>query len=124
MTIRDGSYKSVGFGLDKIPSISLNVAEKKSSSLNELEETKNNIIVYPNPASTAVNVSYKLSKPSSVAVSVTDVTGKVVFADKISNSAIGTNVFGFDTNTFTNGIYVVQVSSVDGIFSRKLSIQK
>ena len=123
-TIRDGSYKSVGFGLDKIPSISLNVKER-TNSIDELESTKNNVIVYPNPANTFVNVSYKLTSAAQpVEVSVTDITGKVVYFTKVVNSSVGTNVFGFDTEAFTNGIYVVKVSSNEGNSTRKLSIQK
>ena len=126
MTIRDGSYKSVGFGLDKIPSITLNVkAIEKSNYLNEIENVKNNVIVYPNPANDFVNVSYKLTSATQpVEVSVTDITGKVVYFTKVVNSSIGTNVFGFDTEAFTNGIYVVKVSSNEGNSTRKLSIQK
>jgi len=124
MTIRDGSYKSVGFGLDKIPSITLNVKER-TNSIDELESTKNNVIVYPNPANTFVNVSYKLTSAAQpVEVSVTDITGKVVYFTKVVNSSVGTNVFGFDTEAFTNGIYVVKVSSNEGNSTRKLSIQK
>jgi hypothetical protein len=124
MTIRDGSYKSVGFGLDKIPSITLNVKER-TSSIGELEDTKNNVIVYPNPANTFVNVSYKLTSTAQpVEVSVTDITGKVVYFSKVVNSSVGTNVFGFDTETFNDGIYVVKVSSNEGNSTRKLSIQK
>ena len=126
MTIRDGSYKSAGFGLDKIPSITLNVkAIEKSNYLNEIENVKNNVIVYPNPANDFVNVSYKLTSATQpVEVSVTDITGKVVYFTKVVNSSIGTNVFGFDTEAFTNGIYVVKVSSNEGNSTRKLSIQK
>ncbi len=124
MTIRDGSYKSVGFGLDKIPSIALNVKER-TNSISELDNTKNNVIVYPNPANTFVNVSYKLTSTAQpVEVSVTDITGKVVYFSKVVNSSVGTNVFGFDTETFNNGIYVVKVSSNEGNSTRKLSIQK
>ncbi len=124
MTIRDGSYKALGFGLDKIPSISLNVKER-TNSIDELESTKNNVIVYPNPANTFVNVSYKLTSTAQpVEVSVTDITGKVVYFTKVVNSSVGTNVFGFDTEAFTNGIYVVKVSSNEGNSTRKLSIQK
>jgi len=126
MTIRDGSYKSAGFGLDKIPSITLNVkAIEKSNYLNEIENVKNNVIVYPNPANDFVNVSYKLTSATQpVEVSVTDITGKVVYFTKVVNSSVGTNVFGFDTEAFTNGIYVVKVSSNEGNSTRKLSIQK
>ena len=87
--------------------------------------TKNNVIVYPNPANTFVNVSYKLTSTAQpVEVSVTDITGKVVYFSKVVNSSVGTNVFGFDTETFNDGIYVVKVSSNEGNSTRKLSIQK
>lgn len=120
----DGTYYGTGFGLNRMPSMTLNVREK-SSSLNEIENVKNNVIVYPNPANDFVNVSYKSTVAGQpVEISVTDMTGKVVYITKVVNSAIGTNVFGFDTSTFTNGIYVVNVSSNEGNATRKLSIQK
>ncbi len=120
----DGAYYGTGFGLNRMPAMTLNVREK-SSSLNEIESIKNNVIVYPNPANDFVNVSYKSTAAGQpVEISVTDMTGKVVYLTKVVNSAIGTNVFGFDTATFTNGIYVVNVSSNEGNATRKLSIQK
>jgi len=127
MTLRDGSYKSVGFGLDKIPSITLNVEDRtyNPASLEELENAKNRVIVYPNPANTFVNVAYKVSTNAQpVEISVTDITGKEVYFSKVVNSAVGTNVFGFETEALTNGIYVVKVSSSEGNTTRKLSIQK
>jgi hypothetical protein len=120
----DGNYYGSGFGFNKIPAMTLNVKERTNSN-NELEDTKNNVIVYPNPANTFVNVSYKLtSNAQPVEVSVTDITGKVVYFSKVVNSSVGTNVFGFDTETFNDGIYVVKVSSNEGNSTRKLSIQK
>jgi len=120
----DGNYYGSGFGFNRIPSMTLNVKER-TNSIEELESTKNNVIVYPNPANTFVNVSYKLTSAAQpVEVSVTDITGKVVYFTKVVNSSVGTNVFGFDTEAFTNGIYVVKVSSNEGNSTRKLSIQK
>ena len=124
MTIRDGSYKPSGFGLDKIPSVALKVKER-TSSIEEIESVKNNVIVYPNPANDFVNVAYKSTTAGQpVEISVTDMTGKVVYFTKVVNLSVGTNVFGFDTEGFTNGIYVVKVSSNEGNSTRKLSIQK
>lgn len=126
MLIVDGNYYGSGFGLNRIPAMTLNVkAIEKSNSLNEIEIVKNNVIVYPNPANDFVNIAYKSTTAGQpVEISVTDITGKVVYLTKVVNSAIGTNVFGFDTATFTNGIYVVNVSSNEGNVTRKLSIQK
>ena len=122
----DGNYYGSGFGLNRIPAMTLNVkAIEKSNSLNEIENVKNNVIVYPNPANDFVNVAYKSTTAGQpVEISVTDMTGKVVYLTKVVNSAIGTNVFGFDTASFTNGIYVVNISSNEGNATRKLSIQK
>jgi hypothetical protein len=122
----DGNYYGSGFGSHKIPSMTLNVkAIQKSNSLNEIDKVKNNVIVYPNPANDFVNIAYKsTSDGQPVEISVTDMTGKVVYFTKVDNSSVGTNVFGFDTEAFTNGIYVVNVSSNDGNATRKLSIQK
>ena len=120
----DGSYYGSGFGYDRIPSMTLKVKER-TNSIEEFENTKNNVIVYPNPANDFVNVAYKSTTAGQpVEISVTDMTGKVVYLTKVVNSAIGTNVFGFDTATFTNGIYVVNVSSNEGNVTRKLTIQK
>ena len=122
----DGNYFAAGFGFDRIPAMTLNVrAIEKTNSLNEIENVKNNVIVYPNPANDFVNIAYKSTTAGQpVEISVTDMTGKVVYFKKVVNSSIGTNVFGFDTAAFTNGIYVVNVSSNEGNATRKLSIQK
>ena len=126
MVIVDGNYYGSGFGFNKIPAMTLNVkAVEKSNSITEIENVKNNVIVYPNPANDFVNVAYKSTTAGQpVEISVTDMTGKVVYLTKVVNSSIGTNVFGFDTASFTNGIYVVNISSNEGNATRKLSIQK
>ena len=85
-----------------------------------LESTFN---VYPNPASTVVNVSFKLENNSNVDVTIADLTGKVVYSNKVNKTA-GSNSFAIDTKGLNNGMYVVSVTTENGIATRRVSIDK
>ena len=115
-------YSPIGFGLDWIPAMSLNV-RRSTLSVEEKSVLESTFNVYPNPASTVVNVSFKLENNSNVDVTIADLTGKVVYSNKVNKTA-GSNSFAIDTKGLNNGMYVVSVTTENGIATRRVSIDK
>ena len=81
----------------------------------------NNFSVSPNPASGNTTISLSGNAGNAVDVTIVDLTGKVVYT---ANTVInGTSVLDVNTNTFGNGMYVVNVYSNGTVSSKKLIIR-
>lgn len=64
--------------------------------------------LYPNPVNQFVTINWQAANKA-IAINVYDITGRVVFAEKInSNAALQTTV---NTSSFSKGIYAVEVIS-------------
>ena len=59
----------------------------------------------PNPANGSTSINYSLDKNSTVAVSVTDISGKVIFTDNLNNVSAGHHLYNLNTSSFTSGMY-------------------
>jgi hypothetical protein len=100
----NGAVSLYGFS-DLIPSL----AVKMSSVLDVKENYKNRGSIFPNPANNSVHVSLKSAGNSTLFVS--DVSGKIVFNEKIDLSNGGTNV---DISKLNNGMYIFKIALEDG----------
>lgn len=79
--------------------------------------------IYPNPASTKVNISYGAEAGGKSNVIITDVLGKTV---RNLNFGIqkGLNVHGIDVSGLAQGIYFLKITRDGKSVSRKILIQK
>jgi hypothetical protein len=77
--------------------------------------------VYPNPAENEANVSVSVEN-ANVAVSLTDLSGKVVYNNNLG-TVNGTKNVTINTGNFANGIYMVAVNSNGNISTKKLVIR-
>lgn len=98
------------------------------SDLNDLSVSENEaeykLNVYPNPASEQTKVSFKLKNASNVAVSITDLAGKVVFTENTANAAAGQHEVNINTANLAAGVYTVNFTANNSIVSKKLVIRK
>lgn len=69
-----------------------------------------NFVVYPNPASSLLNLEYTSDGKGTLSVLVYDVLGNTV---SLSNELLndGLNVFSYDVSSMANGVYFIRVSS-------------
>ncbi len=74
-----------------------------------------NLNVFPNPATDNFSITANSTIRS---IMITDITGKVVYNDVINDNEIRIN------NSFGSGIYLVRIHTDEGVFVRKLQIQK
>ena len=80
--------------------------------------------VYPNPASNNVNASFSLENASNVEVSISDLSGKVVYTNNLGNVAAGTHKVNVPTSELSNGVYFYNVAVNNTIATEKLVIKK
>lgn len=80
--------------------------------------------VYPNPANSQATISFNVNTPSNVIVTLTDVTGKVAYTNNLGKMNIGGHTTEINTDSLSNGVYMVNVS-VNGVSNtQKLIIKK
>ena len=77
--------------------------------------------VYPNPAGNEANVSIT-AENASVAVVLTDVSGKVVYSNNLG-TVNGMKNLNINTSNFANGIYMVNVTSNGTVTTQKLVVR-
>lgn len=78
--------------------------------------------VYPNPATGNVNVYYHATTGKDVAVSLADVTGKVL--KTLSFRAVaGENSFNIDLKGVAQGMYFIQLADGNGVTQKKLVVE-
>jgi hypothetical protein len=80
--------------------------------------------VYPNPANADANVSFSLNNASDVNITVTDLSGKVVYSNALGNVAAGTTEVALNTASLSNGVYMINVAADNAVSTEKLIIRK
>lgn len=98
------------------------------NDLNDLGVAENEaqfeLNVFPNPATEQTKVSFKLNNASDVAVSVSDLAGKVVFTENTSNAAAGQHEVSINTANLAAGVYTVNFAANNTIVTKKLVVRK
>lgn len=79
--------------------------------------------VFPNPASESVQVNFTLASQSTVAVTVSDVTGKVVYSENKGSMSQGRQFAVINTADLAKGFYTVAVQTQYGRNTTKLIVK-
>jgi flagellar hook assembly protein FlgD len=119
--LTDGTTNYTSGGLSWSPAVRMSFVSTVSVQENESLSSFN---VYPNPASNDVEISYALKNNSTVNVSITDLSGKVVYSSNLGNKAEGTHSLSLNTSSFSNGVYVVNFATDNAVVTEKLVIRK
>ena len=80
--------------------------------------------VYPNPTNADANVSFSLNNAADVNITVTDLSGKVVYSNALGNVAAGTTEVALNTAALSNGVYMINVAADNAVSTEKLIIRK
>lgn len=106
--VTTGAFTNVATVTDQIAGFAIN------TTLVGVEETEYaNMAVYPNPAENYVNISVH----GNATVTITDVTGRVVFAQEMSG------IQQISTENFPTGVYVITSNENGNISSSKLIVR-
>ena len=79
--------------------------------------------VYPNPANANTTLSFELNNEAQASVNVTDLAGKVVFSQTLGTVNGSQNVT-LNTESLTNGVYMVNLSVNGTVSTQKLVVRK
>ena len=80
--------------------------------INELNESINDLSLYPNPTDGELNVSFSASKNKDMQFQVLDITGKII-QNNVVNAVQGSNLVLLDTRIFAAGSYFLKIISDD-----------
>ncbi|MCB9046443.1 MAG: T9SS type A sorting domain-containing protein [Chitinophagales bacterium] len=78
-------------------------------SVNEVKKAIMSVGVYPNPANSIANFSVTLKEPRNVAISLMDITGRVVMTESRNISEKG--MISFNTTELPKGMYLYKVQA-------------
>lgn len=86
---------------------------------NELENT---LSIYPNPNNGEFTVSFEFSVAKDVTIRLTDVSGREISTLQQDGVHVFTHELG--DASLANGIYFVTITTIDGVVTRRISVQK
>jgi len=78
------------------------------TSLTESIVSFDNLLLYPNPANSILNIEVGIASISNCRIIITDVAGRTIYTNLIANSSAKQRI---DISTFSQGIYFVQVEN-------------
>ncbi len=82
---------------------------------------ENNILLAPNPASTVLNINFLRPLTGNGKASFFDVQGRLVASQSITQDMRSLQV---SLDKFTNGIYLVNISTAEGVVAKKFVVEK
>ncbi|MCQ2285669.1 MAG: C10 family peptidase [Bacteroidales bacterium] len=90
----------------------------------EINENLNavDVNIYPNPAKSFINVALNSQIDQQLALTIVDLTGKVVYAEKIAHNA-GESTYRFPVDNLSKGFYFLRVETNEGKTIRKFVVE-
>ncbi|HXB11030.1 MAG TPA: T9SS type A sorting domain-containing protein, partial [Bacteroidia bacterium] len=76
-------------------------------------EPSGNLKVYPNPMSTEGNVEYTLTGEDNLTLTIYDIQGREVQNISLGKQASGQHILPINTQNFSNGTYLLNVSGTN-----------
>ncbi len=90
----------------------------------EANTSVSNIAVYPSPAKNSASLSLDLIQNETITVNVVNAVGQMVYSESMKDLSAGNHVVDFNTESWANGIYNVNVSTTNGTANIKLVVAK
>jgi hypothetical protein len=100
--------------------LDVNITRTASLGINE-NEFANNIKIYPNPAKDFVTVNINEFDGELNEINLINVQGQIIYTLNTKNQS---KIFDLKTNSFSEGIYMLQLHTSNGILTKKLIITK
>ena len=80
--------------------------------------------LFPNPASTSINLWYSVSRAEKISITIFDITGNKISEINKGNVAVGSHEEKIDISSFSKGVYFVKVQTGDYVVSKKFVVVK
>ena len=88
------------------------------------QENKIQSNVYPNPASDIVNIAFENKNAGNITLSITNLSGKMVYTENIDNAASGAYKFSWNATGVESGVYFYNLNTANGISTGKIVLTK
>jgi hypothetical protein len=122
-TMRTDKMTIIGLLIDQSTGEILNANSTDMSMITGIEEVaKFDLIVYPNPASSTVNVVFENKKNQPVSLTVYDLMGKVVLNREAQMVNSGNQQIQINVDNFADGLYFVEVKAGTAKQVHKISV--
>jgi hypothetical protein len=93
-----------------------------TTSINEEAFDINQVNVYPNPAKNVLNIALNAKNTTDIEIRVLTITGTEIMTKQLKNVFGKTNT-AFDVSELSRGTYMIELTSTNGKFVRKISIE-
>ena len=81
-----------------------------------------NLDVYPNPSRDVFNISFTSEEIQDLRVRVLNVVGEEIVVENLQQF-VGEYVKQVDLNTYSKGIYFLEIETQQGVVNKKLTLQ-
>ncbi|MEO5675421.1 MAG: T9SS type A sorting domain-containing protein [Chitinophagales bacterium] len=85
-------------------------AALSTTGINQIHETGSSIDVFPNPATTSVNISFTLNAAAAVSLDVMTILGSKVQTINLGMQSAGQNSYQLSIGKLNSGLYFVQLN--------------
>ena len=118
-----GLYNIVGFGSQHVntapfTTVGYQIVPRDTTDFHKvtvgIHDVKNNLnaVVFPNPASSMLNVAFEYGKEESATIRITDMTGRVMMTE-VKTITSGDNMISLNTANYATGMYVIEVYTAE-----------
>ncbi|MDP3557433.1 MAG: T9SS type A sorting domain-containing protein [Bacteroidota bacterium] len=95
-----------------------------TNSITENNKSEITCELYPNPTSGFTNLSISLIEIETADITIINSIGQLVYSLKNNKLDAGVNIIRLNTESFSSGVYFINVSTTKGFVNTKLSITK
>ncbi|WCL82773.1 T9SS type A sorting domain-containing protein [Saprospira sp. CCB-QB6] len=111
-------WYNIGYGLDAIPAISLNLATKFPVNVTQNPDVTTEFSIFPNPATEQITAKVELTEMNSnVQYIITDATGRMIINEQKND--LQSDVVTYDVSNLPAGVYFFSVRTAKGASSQK-----
>jgi len=92
-----------------------------TSGIDDFNRDVADVLVFPNPASSSIYVEYTSRSSADITISLTDLSGKIIYVSTIKNNRIGRTVQSIpEFASLKSGVYFLSIRTNKSLINRKL----
>lgn len=118
----DGCFNPSARMADNTPDVVVDNNAENTQTLT-LDELKDELTMYPNPATEQVNLIFSSARDQQLQMVVSNMFGQMVYQES-KQLAKGDNKMNLDLSTMANGVYIISFIGEDTRISQRLVVQK